>query len=235
MKFHSAFSPTSRSFSGTGRIATLLPVMLAITSLAQAATPTITTAIVNTTTNTLSITGTSLLGADSVGVSSVTLAGIALTVTGQTATSITATFPAASPASSLAPGTYPLIVSFFGSTRPNSVSFQATVGPQTRLLFSSVAAIPASETLLAITNVSLDPTTGALGAPGSCTLNFFGTNAPPETLTLGPIQAGNYANITVGGGFAGYVYALCSFKAQGVALGGNLTTVVWAIPAVVNP
>ena len=100
MTSHASSSPQSeliRGFSRTGRIASILAITLAISSLAQADTPAIASAIANPATNTLSISGTSLLGADSAGVSSVTLAGIALTVTSQTATSITAGFPAASP------------------------------------------------------------------------------------------------------------------------------------------
>lgn len=177
MTSHATSSPQSepiRGFSRTGRIASILAITLAIASLARADTPAITSAIANTATNILTITGTSLLGPDSDGVNSVTLAGIALTVVTQTATSITASFPATSPASSLAPGTYPLVVTFFGSSRPNNASFNVTVGPQTRLLFPYVSAGPTRTTTIVISNVSLDPATGSPAVSGACTLYLIG-------------------------------------------------------------
>jgi hypothetical protein len=226
-------SDRSWGYSRTGRIASILPIMLLITVLAQGATPVISGAVVNTTNNTLTISGANLLGADSEGVLSVTFAGTGTLVTNETPTSITATL-----ASSPAPGVYPLVVRFFGSTTPTTVSFQVPVGPQTRLLFTFVEAGNGLETALAISNISLDPTIGSAAVPGTCTLNYVGAVSVPPVTT--PTIAGGttYTNLTSGiaPSFTGYVIALCNFKAHGIAFISTLGLQSFTgIPAVVNP
>jgi hypothetical protein len=231
-------SGLSRWVARTGRIVSILPIMLAIASFAQAGTPVITSAVVNQTANTLTITGTNLLGAASAGVSSVMVESITLSVITQTTTSITASFPSRAPASSLGPGTYPGIVSFLGSMAPTSVSFSATISPQTRLLFTFVTNSAGFDTGLAISNITLDPTIGSPAVPGTCTLNFEGVASVPPSNTP-TIQGGTAFTTlvsTTAPGFNGYVIALCNFKAQGVAFISNLAQgTLTALPAVINP
>ncbi len=184
---HSSFG--HRQF--IARVLSTSLIMFAITAIAQAAAPVITSASANTPTNTLTITGTGLSGDPSSGLSSVTFANIVLTVLTQTPTSITASFPPAAPASSLEPGIYPLTVLSTGSRI--SASFGATVGPHTRLLFSWVIAEAGLDTGIVISNISLDPTIGSPATPGVCTLNFFGDNVDangpvPSAVSTFPIR-----------------------------------------------
>src|SRR5438105_1906188 len=84
--------------------------------------PAINSVVVNYTLNNLTISGVNLLGSDSAGVYSVTLHGapagntILMVQPSSTADKIVANFPAASPASSFAPGDYFLDVVFLEKT-----------------------------------------------------------------------------------------------------------------------
>jgi hypothetical protein len=213
----------------------MLPILLAVASMAHAGTPTITAAVVNPANSTLTITGTSLMGADGLGVLSVNFSGTGLLVQTQSTTSITA-----SGVPSISPGVYPLTVRFFGSTAPTSVTFQVNFSTPTKLLFSTVLNTNGFDTAISISNITADPTSGATGIAGSCTLYFLGFNAPTQPFNTPSIAGGtSYANLasTLAPGFDGYVIAACTFKASAVAIGSDVgaRNLAWAIPAVVNP
>ena len=222
-----------------GRMLSTLLIMCTITTIGQAAIPVITSASANTLTNTLTVTGTNLLGDASNGVSTVTLANIALTVLTQTPTSITASFPSATPASSLVPGMYPLLVTFNSSRI--SASFEAIVGPQTRLLFSFVTNVSGLDTDKTISNISLDPTIGSPSTPGVCVLNLFSERSSPPPFSTPTIPGGTVSVnrlSQLAPGFQGYIMALCNFKAQGLAVIQTVSQQSFSfssIPAVVNP
>ena len=82
----------------------------------------------------------------------------------------------------------------------------------TPLLFSSVTNQNGMDTGITIANTSLDPF-GTTPSAGSCTLNFFGANAPGPVST-GNISAGSvYTNLAsiLAPGFQGYVIVSCPF------------------------
>ena len=88
----------------------------------------------------------------------------------------------------------------------------ATV-PQS-LLFPYFSAQTGMNTGIAIVNTSLDPF-GTAPTSGTCTLRYYGPNAPAPFTTPG-IPAGTmYANVasTLAPGFYGYVIATCNFSA----------------------
>jgi hypothetical protein len=84
---------------------------------------------------------------------------------------------------------------------------------KTRLLFTFVTAQAGFDTALAISNTTADPF-GTTPSAGTCTLNFFGFNAPPNPVTTSNIAAGttntNLASV-IAPGFQGYVIATCNF------------------------
>jgi len=95
---------------------------------------------------------------------------------------------------------------------------------QTVLLFPYLVADGGFDTGVAIENTSKDPL-GTVSSNGSCTLNFYGKNAPaiPTTCAagtatcLGPINAGDQTNAAfqlsaVAPGFTGYMFAVCNFQ-----------------------
>ena len=101
--------------------------------------PSITGVAVNYAGNTLTISGSNLLGQSGAGGASVTLANTALTILSSSATTVTAGFPAASPPSSFAPGSYSLSVVFLkrdgkpDTDTTHQATFEVTlgaVGPQ---------------------------------------------------------------------------------------------------------
>ena len=84
--------------------------------------------------------------------------------------------------------------------------------PATNLLFSFVTNQSGLDTGIAIANTTVDPF-GTTPQDGTCTLNFFGANAPVPFVTP-PIVAGTvFANITssLAPNFQGYVIAECDF------------------------
>lgn len=89
---------------------------------------------------------------------------------------------------------------------------------QTRLLFPYAVNTSLFDTGLAISNTSKDPF-GTTPQTGTCTLNFYGNNAPASSLTtdsigdgttLGPVYAATLLSIAPG--FQGYVIATCNFQ-----------------------
>jgi hypothetical protein len=89
---------------------------------------------------------------------------------------------------------------------------------QTILLFPFVTTQAGFETGVALSNTSQDP----LGTPtsgGTCTLNFYGQNAPATPPVVGPIAVGTpdptkaaFIASTVAPGFQGYMFATCNFQ-----------------------
>jgi hypothetical protein len=86
------------------------------------------------------------------------------------------------------------------------------------LLFSSVTNQNGQDTEITIANSSQDPF-GTTSASGSCTMNFYGSNAPAP-VTTGAIAPGTvYTSLVsqIAPGFAGYIAASCFPQAQGWA------------------
>jgi hypothetical protein len=95
---------------------------------------------------------------------------------------------------------------------------------QTVLLYPYVVNVAGFDTGLAIANTTTDPF-GTRTQNGSCTLNFYGTAAPPA------VNTGNIATGTVyttlasisSAGFSGYMIAVCNFQlAHGFAFISDL-------------
>lgn len=257
-----------KSFLISGNIfkaAALLAVALFVSTSGIAANvPVINSATVDTTANTLTLSGTNLLGADGAGVFSVAVsttgASIQLTVLNSSTTSISASFPASSPASSLKPGTYTALVRFYSITAASAVSstnflqFPFSIpapGPtpppvtppisatSTTLLFQFVSNVTPIYGSIAITNLgTVSPSATSVASPGTCTLTFYGQNAPSPITTALIVPGTVYTNSLSGApNFEGYVTAVCNFKAQGVAFGGPTVggSPNYALPAIVNP
>ena len=90
-----------------------------------------------------------------------------------------------------------------------SVPRPSTIEP---LLFSSISNQGGLDTGIAIANTGLDPI-GTSGSSGSCTLDFYGANAPSPVST-GTIAAGSsYTALAsaIAPGFQGYAIASCTF------------------------
>ena len=90
------------------------------------------------------------------------------------------------------------------------------------LLFSSVTNQNGNDTGIAIANSSVDPF-GTTPSAGSCTMNFYGANAPAP-ISTGPIAAGAvYTNLVsqLAPGFSGYVAASCFPQARGWSFTSN--------------
>jgi hypothetical protein len=82
---------------------------------------------------------------------------------------------------------------------------------RTFLLFPYMSNRNGQDTGIAIANTTMDPY-GTVAASGSCTLNFFGQNAPAPVTTT--ISAGTtYANLlsVLAPAFQGYMIANCGF------------------------
>jgi len=83
----------------------------------------------------------------------------------------------------------------------------------TNLLFPFVTNIAGFDTGLAISDTSTDPF-GTAAQNGTCTLNFYGSNAP-SAFTTPNINSGTvYTTLasTVAAGFQGYMIAVCKFQ-----------------------
>jgi len=179
----------NQCFSKTTQIAVALSILFLMTTAAFAGPgdPVISSVSINVAANTLTISGVNLLGSDSAGVFSVTLGSIPLTVQSASTISITAGFPAASPASSLAAGTYPLSVRFYSikANVNNYATFQVTVGGSgtTGSSFNSVLAIDA-----------LSCTTGA--GQDAFPLSAWTTGAASSSPSSGGGQAGGKAQFS---------------------------------------
>ena len=109
----------------------------------------------------------------------------------------------------------------------------------TNLLFTFVTNQAGFDTSLTIANTSADPF-GTTPVEGTCTLHFFGANAPPASDTLA-IPAGTvFATLasTVAPGFQGYLIAACDIPllhGWAVVGGLGLNTLGAGYPALVIP
>jgi hypothetical protein len=108
---------------------------------------------------------------------------------------------------------------FIVGTASTAQTINVTVGPcQTLLLFPYVTSQGGFDTGIAIANTSLDPWTTPTSS-GTCTLNFYGLNAPTTPPVIGPIVYGNpdptKSSLTassVAPNFTGYMFATCNFQ-----------------------
>jgi hypothetical protein len=109
---------------------------------------------------------------------------------------------------------------FIAGTASTAQTINVTVGPcQTLLLFPYVTSQGGFDTGIAISNTSLDGWSTPTSS-GTCTLNFYGQNAPTTAPVIGPIPAGNGPDPTkwaltassVAPNFAGYMFATCNFQ-----------------------
>jgi len=85
--------------------------------------------------------------------------------------------------------------------------------PTTNLLFTFVTNQNGFDTGISIANTTADPF-GTTQVSGTCTLNFFGANAPSSPFTTASVAAGTvFATLasTVAPGFQGYLIAQCNF------------------------
>ncbi len=100
----------------------------------------------------------------------------------------------------------------------------AAKAPATHLLFTHVTNAGGFDTGIEIANTSADPL-GTKPESGSCTISFFGTNAPPPFST-GTIAAGAIF-VTLASQhaaqFDGYAFADCNFNyAHGITFESDL-------------
>ena len=106
------------------------------------------------------------------------------------------------------------------SVTPEAIVLPRSSSPQP-LLFSAVTNQPGADTGIVIANTSADPF-GTTQAGGVCTLNFYGSGAPPSPAVTPNIPPGQYYAATVSEiapGFTGYITATCPFgPARGFAL-----------------
>lgn len=88
----------------------------------------------------------------------------------------------------------------------------ADVASKTRLLFNFVTNQAGFDTGIALSNTGADPF-GTVGAPGVCTLTFYGAGAPAAFVTPTLVPGQTYANTasTIAPGFQGYAIAVCDF------------------------
>jgi hypothetical protein len=84
----------------------------------------------------------------------------------------------------------------------------------TNLLFSWVSSQTGFDTGITISNTGLDPF-GTVGQTGTCTLHFYGDNAPAIPFVTTAVAPGSvYANTTsiIAPNFQGYMIATCNFS-----------------------
>ena len=107
------------------------------------------------------------------------------------------------------------------------------------LMFQFVANQFGYDTSIVITNTSLPPFF-ASPTSGTCTLSFFGQNAPASVVIPGLQPGQQYTNVvsSLAPNFQGYVLASCNLPSvQGLSFIGNLGSLGTAVPAipVANP
>jgi len=83
----------------------------------------------------------------------------------------------------------------------------------TVLLFPFMSNLAGFDTGIALSSTSTDPF-GTAAQSGSCTMNFFGSNAPANFVTPIVASGTSYTNLlsTVAPGFQGYMIAQCRFQ-----------------------
>ena len=82
----------------------------------------------------------------------------------------------------------------------------------TNLLYTFVTNQAGFDTGLSIANTGADPF-GTVGQMGTCTLNFFGSNAPVPVVTQNIAPGGSFNTLasSTAPNFQGYVIAVCNF------------------------
>ena len=107
---------------------------------------------------------------------------------------------------------------FIVGTNSTAQSIINIVPCNTILLFPYVTSMGGFDTGIAISNTSMDPL-GTATSTGSCTLNFYGLNAPTTPPVLGPIAPGNpdptkaaFTTSSLAPNFQGYMFAACNFQ-----------------------
>jgi hypothetical protein len=109
----------------------------------------------------------------------------------------------------------------------------------TRLLFPFATSQAGFDTALVVSNTGKD-STGIVGIAGTCTMHFFGVNAPPP-ITTGNVMPGAQAALQVSAfapAFQGYVEAACDFPlAHGFGLlsDSGVRNLAATVPALVIP
>lgn len=114
-----------------------------------------------------------------------------------------------------------VFVGILAVTYQNGALASASNCKDTQLLFPLVTELNGFSTGLAISNTSMDPF-GTANESGTCTLYFYGQNAP-ASFTTPTIAAGTQYDLsTVAVDFLGYVIANCNFRyAEGAAIIAN--------------
>jgi len=106
----------------------------------------------------------------------------------------------------------------------SATTFANVVQCTTSLLFPYVTEIAGFDTGLAIANTSTDPF-GTTAQAGTCTLYWYGTAAPANTVTASVASGTVWAGLTsiLAPGFNGYMIATCNFQfAHGFAFVSDL-------------
>lgn len=118
----------------------------------------------------------------------------------------------------------PLLVAALAALTAPHGAEGAKQPPSTTLLFSFVTNQAGFDTGIAIANTSADPF-GTTPQNGTCTLSYFGANAPAPATTL-EIVAGTvhtFVTSVAAPGFQGYLIAECAFPlAHGFAFVNDL-------------
>jgi hypothetical protein len=104
-----------------------------------------------------------------------------------------------------------LLAIAISAAAPSTEAEAAPKGP-TRLLFQFVTNQGGADTGLVIVNTTQDPF-GTEPEAGTCTLDFFGANAPTTFTTPSIAGGGMFVNLasTLAPGFRGYIVAECTF------------------------
>jgi hypothetical protein len=137
------------------------------------------------------------------------LSTVPATVTGSLAPSPPAF--AAAAGGQAQPATFP--VPRFVNTAPAPTTILSVTPCQTALLFPYVTTLSGFDSGMSISNTSSDPF-ATPAESGTCTLNFFGSNAPsPYTTPVIPSGA-TYSTMvsSLAPNFQGYIFASCNFE-----------------------
>jgi len=106
----------------------------------------------------------------------------------------------------------PILIAALAALGAPHGSSAAAKSPVTNLLFSFVTNQGGLDTGIAIANTTADPF-GTTPLDGTCTLNFFGANAPVPFVTPAITAGTTFVNLTssLAPNFQGYLIAECDF------------------------
>jgi hypothetical protein len=128
---------------------------------------------------------------------------------------------------------------FKSTAQVSAITFTES-GCTTSLLFPYVVATGGYDTGLAIANTSTDPTSSLIGATGTVTWYFYGTNAPAEPVVGAAIAPGAISAVilsSIAPGFQGYAIAVANFNyAHGYSfvVNGNTNATASYLPLVLD-